>query len=79
MGKYNVNAAVMGVVVTTQKHCGIYLWRKSKNCSHVSDHVLVSVVVAMVIDEPVGVVPHCQGNSSSCALALLQICYSAVE
>ncbi|KAI3900493.1 hypothetical protein MKW92_002180 [Papaver armeniacum] len=39
---------------------------------------VVVVVVVMVIDEAVGVVPHCQGNSRLCALALLQICYSAV-
>ncbi|KAI3900494.1 hypothetical protein MKW92_002181 [Papaver armeniacum] len=67
------------VVGADGEHCGNYLWRKSKNCSHVLDHVVVSaVVVVMVIDEPVGVVPHCQGNSRLCALALLQICYFAV-
>ncbi|KAI3900492.1 hypothetical protein MKW92_002179 [Papaver armeniacum] len=63
------------VVGSDGEHCGNSLWRKSKNCSHVLDHVVVSavVVVVMVIDEPVGVVPHCQGTRV-CVLYLF-VCY----
>ncbi|RZC43407.1 hypothetical protein C5167_036356 [Papaver somniferum] len=38
--------------------------------------LVVVVAVLMISDEPVGLMPHCQGNSSLCALITVkQYCY----